>query len=70
MEVEKKQIAELTEKSKEENYIIEGKLSDKEKEIQLLTQRDSVNSDAIATLSDQIQMLMKEVESLKSNRIS
>ena len=29
-----KQVAELTEKSKEENYIIKGKLSDKEKEIQ------------------------------------
>ena len=65
-----KQIAELTEKSKEENYIIKGKLSDKEKEIQLLRQRDSVNSDAIATLSDQIQKLMQEVESLKNNRIS
>jgi hypothetical protein len=65
-----KQIAQLTEKSKEENYIIKGKLSDKEKEIQLLRQRDSVNSDAIATLSDQIQKLMQEVESLKSNRIS
>jgi hypothetical protein len=65
-----KQITELTEKSKEENYIIKGKLSDKEKEMQLLRQRDSVNTDAIATLSDQIQMLMKEVDSLKSNMIS
>jgi hypothetical protein len=65
-----KQITELTEKSKEENYIIKGKLSDKEKEMQLLRQRDSVNKDAIATLSDQIQMLMKEVDSLKSNMIS
>ena len=65
-----KQIAELTEKSKEENYIIKGELSDKEKEMQLLRQRDSVNTDAIATLSDQIQKLMKEVESLKSNTFS
>jgi hypothetical protein len=38
-----KQVAELTEKSKEENYIIKGKLSEKEKEIQLLNQRDSMN---------------------------
>ena len=43
-----KQVAELTEKSKQENYIIKGKLSDKEKEIQLLRQRDSMNTDAIA----------------------
>jgi hypothetical protein len=34
-----KQVEELTEKSKEENYIIKGKLSEKEKEIQLLRQR-------------------------------
>jgi hypothetical protein len=34
-----KQIVELTEKSKEENYIIKGKLADKEKEIELLNQR-------------------------------
>jgi hypothetical protein len=49
-----KQVAELTEKSKEENYIIKGKLSEKENEIQLLRQRDSMNADAIANLSDQI----------------
>jgi vacuolar-type H+-ATPase subunit I/STV1 len=30
----KKQVAELTEKSKEENYIIKGKLAEKEKEIE------------------------------------
>ncbi|MGB6527904.1 MAG: hypothetical protein WBF33_07330 [Candidatus Nitrosopolaris sp.] len=47
-----KQVAELTEKSKEENYIIKGKLSEKEQEIQLLNQGDSMNADAIATLSD------------------
>jgi integrase len=33
---------------------IESKLSEKEKEIQLLRQRDSINTDAIATLSDQL----------------
>jgi hypothetical protein len=43
-----KQVAELTEKSKEENYIIKGQLSEKEREIQLLKQRDSMNTDAIA----------------------
>ena len=60
-----KQVAELTEKSKEENYIIKGKLSDKEKEIQLLRQHDSENTDALATLSDQVMKLMTEVQELK-----
>lgn len=43
-----KQIKQLTEKSIEENFAIKGKLSEKEQEIQLLSQRDSINTDAIA----------------------
>jgi hypothetical protein len=44
---------------------IEAKLSEKEKEIQLLHQRDSTNTDAIANLSDQVMKLMVEVQELK-----
>jgi predicted nucleic acid-binding Zn-ribbon protein len=64
-----KQVAELTEKSKEENYIIKGKLSEKENEIQQLSQRDSVNTDAIASLSDQLTKVMQEIEMLKNKRL-
>ena len=46
---------------------IESKLSEKEKEIQLLRQRDSVNTDAIANLSDQLMKVMAEVQELKKN---
>ena len=60
-----KQVAELIEKSKEENYIIKGKLSEKEKKIELLRQKDSMNIDAIATLSDQLTKVMQEIEILK-----
>ena len=63
-----KQVAELTEKSKEENYIIRGKLSEKEQEIQLLNQRDSMNADAIATLSDQLAKVMQEIELMKKQQ--
>jgi hypothetical protein len=42
-----KQVTELTEKSKEENYIIKGKLFEKENEIQLLNQRDSKSASFI-----------------------
>jgi DNA repair exonuclease SbcCD ATPase subunit len=63
-----KQVEELTEKSMQENYLIKGKLSDKEKEIQLLRQRDSMNTDAIATLSDQLTKVMQEIEVLKKQR--
>lgn len=44
---------------------IESKLSEKEKEIQLLRQRDSVNTDAIANLSDQLMKVIAEVKEMK-----
>ena len=60
-----KQISMITEKSREENYVIKGKLSDKEQEIQLLIQRDSINTDAIASLSDQLAKVMQDIEVMK-----
>jgi integrase len=45
---------------------IEAKLSEKEKEIELLRQRDSINTDAIAGLSDQLASVMREIEVLKN----
>ena len=44
---------------------IEAKLSEKEIEIQLLRQRDSMNTDAISNLSDQLANIMQEIEILK-----
>jgi integrase len=63
-----KQVAELTERSKEENYIIKGKLSEKEKEIEELRHNDKVKEDALATLSDQVMNLMVEVQELKKQK--
>ena len=60
-----KQIEELTEKSKEENYMIKKKLSEKEKEIEDLRHNDKVKEDALATLSDQVMKLMVEVQEPK-----
>ncbi len=34
-----KQVAQLTEKSEEENYVIKGKLSEKERELELMKER-------------------------------
>src|SRR5438093_1087404 len=63
-----KQVAELTEKSEQENYIIKGKLSDKEKEIEVLKQRDSTTTDAIGSLTDTIMQMKEEIEQLKKSR--
>jgi integrase len=61
-----KQLSELRDKNIEENYIIKEKLSEREKEIELLRQRDSLNTDAIASLSDQIEKIKQEIQKLKN----
>ena len=47
---------------------IEAKLSEKEKEIQILRQRDAHNTDAIAGLSDKMQELMEKIQQLENSR--
>jgi integrase len=47
---------------------IEAQLSEREKEIQLLRQRESVNTDAIQNLSDQLINVMAEVRELKKHQ--
>lgn len=49
---------------------IESNLTEKEKEIQLLRQRDSMNTDAIAGLSDQMTKMMQEIEMMKQQKFS
>lgn len=63
-----KQVAELTERSKEENDIIKRKLSEKEKEIEEIINKDKVKEDALAALSDQVMKLMVEVQELKKQK--
>jgi integrase len=47
---------------------IEAKLSEKEKEIQLLRQRDSMNTEAISSLADQLTKVIQEIEILKNKK--
>jgi hypothetical protein len=47
---------------------IEAKLTEKEREIEMLRQRDSTNTDAIASLSDKMQELMVKVQELEKLR--
>jgi hypothetical protein len=47
---------------------IETKLLEKENEIQLLRQRDSMNTDAIASLSDQLTKVMQEIQMMKKQQ--
>ncbi|CAN5535706.1 hypothetical protein BH18THE2_BH18THE2_37400 [soil metagenome] len=47
---------------------IEAKLSEKEREIQSLRQRDATNTDAISSLSDKMQELVAKVQQLEKVR--
>ena len=46
------------------------KIDTLEQENQKLRQHDSMNTDAVATLSDQVMKLMVEVQELKKNNFS
>jgi hypothetical protein len=63
-----KQVEELKEKSENNDLLIKAKLSVKEREIELLRQRDSMNTDAISALSDRLSIVMQEIELLKRGR--
>ena len=45
--------------------MVNTKLADKEKEIQLLRERDLMNTDAISNLSDKMQELMVKIQELE-----
>lgn len=60
-----KQIAELTEKGKNKEFIIQTELLEKEKEIQALKKRDILNTESIAGMSEVILNMKKDIEILK-----
>ena len=61
----RKQIDQLEESSKNNEHIVNAKLEEKEKEIQNLKTLDKVKEESLTSLSDQVIMLMKEVEKIK-----
>jgi hypothetical protein len=62
------QITEIVEKTKNSDDTIQSALQEKEEEIQILRQRDSMNTDAISSLSDQLMKVMQEIEILKKQK--
>jgi hypothetical protein len=63
-----RQISAISEQRNDNDLLIKAKLSEKEKQIELLCQRDSINTDVIATLSDQLTKVMQEIEILKKQK--
>jgi integrase len=60
-----KNISEIEEQSSINDKALKSELYANGQQISMLTERDSLNSDAIAALSDQVMNLMKEIETLK-----
>lgn len=61
-----KKVLELQEKNKDNKYIIEGKLIEKDKEIAFLREKDLVKEEAIANLSDQLVTLTKKLQNIEN----
>jgi hypothetical protein len=63
-----KQVEDAIEQSKITNDNIKSQLYEKGQAIANLSERDSLNTDAIASLSDQVMKLMREIEMLKKDK--
>jgi hypothetical protein len=63
------QMEQVVEESRNNDARIKSELYEKALAITNLTERDSLNSDAIASLSDTVMKLMREIEILKDDRI-
>jgi hypothetical protein len=64
-EILQKKVSQLQEKNEQDQYIIKGRLSEKENEIEQLMQNDKVKEDALATLSDQLMKLQRRMEEME-----
>jgi hypothetical protein len=60
-----KDMEKIVEQSKNNAINIELQLNEKEKAIAILTEKDSINTDAIASLSDLLSKVTQEIEKLK-----
>ena len=58
-------VSEIEQRAKEDSHAILEKLYEREREINLLRQRDDMNTDAISALSDKLAHVVKEIELLK-----
>lgn len=65
-----KQIEEVKDQSNINNDKLKSQLYEKAQDITNLRESNSLNTDAIASLSDQLMKLMKEVEELKNARMN
>jgi hypothetical protein len=63
-----KQINELKENGKDNEYIIKAKLHEKDGQIQELKNNDKIKEDALAHLSDQLLVLSERIQQLETKQ--
>ena len=64
-----KQIIELKEKSKDNEYIIKAKLQEKDEQIVELKKNDKFKEDALTHLSDQLMVLTEQIQGIRKKTI-
>jgi hypothetical protein len=62
----KTQVKELTKKNNEKDCLINLALMEKDKEVKNLKKQDKIKEDALIKLSDQVMLLMKDMQGIKS----
>jgi hypothetical protein len=63
----KKQVKELAKKNNEKEYMLNVAMMQKDKEVEDLKKQDKIKEEALVKLSDQVMILMKEMQSIKNN---
>lgn len=61
------QIQELEQRNQTNEYIIKGKLQEKDEEISLLKEKDKINGESISNLSDQLVMITERLNQLEKS---
>jgi len=64
----KKEVKDLTQKNSEKEYMLNVAMMQKDKEVEDLKKQDKIKEEALLKLSDQVMLLMKEMENIKTNR--
>ncbi len=62
----KTQVKDLVKKNNEKDYLINVAMMQKDKEVENLKKQDKIKDDALVKLSDQVMLLMKDMQVMKS----
>ena len=62
----KTQVKELTKKNNEKEFLLNVAMMQKDKEVEDLKKQDKIKEEALIKLSDQVMLLMKDMQGIKN----